>query len=147
VTHLLDVNVLVALFDPSHIHHEVAHGWFGENRDHGWATCPITENGFLRVVTNPAYPGRRTSVADAAERFRRFLESRHHTFWPDAVSLVDSERVALAHVTGHNELTDTYLLALTVRHHGRLVTFDRRLRIRAVNGATASHVSVLPAVG
>jgi predicted nucleic acid-binding protein len=68
VVTLLDVNVLVALFDPVHVHHEAAHKWFGQNRKSGWATCPLTENGMVRVLSNPAYPGRRTTVHDAIRR-------------------------------------------------------------------------------
>ena len=83
VIHLLDVNVLVALFDPSHIHHEAAHAWFGPRREEGWATCPLTENGMVRVLSNPAYPGRRTTVADAVSRLTAFAASGHRKFWPD----------------------------------------------------------------
>ncbi len=74
------MNVLVALFDPAHIHHDAAHDWFGAHREDGWATCPLTENGFVRVLSNPAYPGRRTTVADAVDRLGRLARSGGHTF-------------------------------------------------------------------
>lgn len=70
---LLDVNVLVALFDPAHVHHDAAHAWFGEHCAQGWATCALTENGLVRVLSNPAYPGRRTSL-DAYARIKRARE-------------------------------------------------------------------------
>lgn len=143
MVHLLDVNVLVALFDPAHLHHEPAHAWFGAQRGSGWATCPITQNGFLRVLSNPAYPGRRTTVADAAERLGRFLASGGHEFWPDDVSLLDGEAVSPAHLSGHREITDAYLLALAVRRAGRLATFDRHVRVAAVPGAGPDHVAVI----
>ncbi|MDP2954884.1 MAG: PIN domain-containing protein [Longimicrobiales bacterium] len=146
MVHLLDVNVLVALFDPAHLHHDAAHAWFGTERERGWATCPITQNGFLRVLSNPAYPGRRTPVADAAGRLRLFLASAGHVFWPDDASLVDEGLVSVGHLAGHREITDAYLLALAVKRKGRLATFDRNLRLAAVRGAEASHVTVV-AVG
>ena len=143
--HLLDVNVLVALFDPAHIHHDAAHAWFERARPSGWATCPITQNGFLRVVANPAYPGRRTTVGDAADRLRRFLGSGGHQFWPDDVSLLDDRVARTASLAGHREITDAYLLALALRRGGRLATFDRSIRLAAVSGAEASHVVVVGA--
>ncbi len=147
MVHLLDVNVLVALFDPAHLHHDAAHAWFAAERGAGWATCPITENGLLRVLSNPAYPGRRTTVADAAERLRRFQATGGHELWPDDVSLLDPGRVETAHLSGYRELTDAYLLALAVRRTGRLATFDRGVRLAAVLRATPSHVCLVGGAG
>jgi toxin-antitoxin system PIN domain toxin len=141
--HLLDVNVLVALFDPDHVHHEAAHAWFESVRSSGWVTCPLTENGLVRVLSSPAYPGRRTTVGDAVERLRRFTRSGEHLRWSDDVSLLDADRVDAAHLSGHREVTDTYLLALAVRHEGTLATFDRTLRTTAVVGAGEEHLVVL----
>ena len=144
--HLLDVNVLVALFDPAHIHHESAHRWFSEAREGGWATCPMTENGLVRVISNPAYPGRRTTVADAVSRLRRFAGSDAHTHWVDDVSILGEGTFDASHLTGHREVTDAYLLALCVQHDGALATFDRSIRTEAVPGFDEEHLSVL-AVG
>ncbi len=141
--HLLDVNVLVALFDPAHVHHEAAHGWFEREREGGWATCPLTENGLVRVLSNPAYPGRRTTVADAADRLARFTASGWHTFWPDDVSLVRGGAVVVDSLAGHREITDAYLLALAVRNCGRVATFDRGLRIATVAGAMPEDLAVI----
>lgn len=147
MTHLLDVNVLVALFDPDHVHHEAAHAWFASARSDGWATCPLTENGLVRILSNPAYPGRRTTVADAVGRFRRFTGSGGHTFWPDDISLLDSSHVDAHHLAGHREVTDIYLLALAVQHDAALATFDRTLRTPAVLGAEKGHLTVIePAI-
>lgn len=143
MVHLLDVNLLVALFDPTHLHHDAAHHWFEDARQHGWATCPITENGFLRVLSNPAYPGRRTTVAAAADRLRTFQASGGHEFWPGDVSILDSRVATVSHLTGHREITDAYLLALAVHRDGRLATFDRNLRVAAVPGARMDQVTVL----
>ena len=140
---LLDVNVLVALFDPAHIHHDAAHAWFGVHREHGWATCPLTENGFARVLSNPAYPGRRTTVADAVDRLTRLVRGGDHTFWADRVSLLDDSVVERGRLSGHRQITDAYLLALAVSNEGQVVTFDRGFPLGAVRGAQADQLVVL----
>lgn len=137
---LLDINVLVALFDPAHCHHETAHAWLDVHKGQGWATCPITENGFVRVVSNAAYPGSRTSVADAIQRLRRFQESGDHTFWPDTPTLRDDSVFDARHIRGHQQITDVYLLALAVARRGRLATLDGRIRGSAVRGATVENL-------
>jgi hypothetical protein len=141
--HLLDVNVLVALFDPGHLHHDAAHVWFAAVRASGWATCPITENGLARVISNPAYPGRRTAVADAVARLARFTRSGHHTRWPDDVSILDVARFDASRLEGHREITDAYLIALAVRRGGALATFDRSVRAAPVAGFSPEHLVVL----
>ncbi len=140
---LLDVNVLVALFDPDHIHHETAHVWFESSGRGGFATCPLTENGLVRVVSSPAYPGRQTTVDDARQRLRSFCEREDHVFWPDSVSIRDFELFKSASIQGHRQLTDIYLLALAVANHGALATFDRSIPIAAVAGAGDDHVCLL----
>lgn len=144
---LFDVNVLVALFDPEHLHHEAMHDWFGEHRGRGWATCPLTENGLVRVLCNPKYPGRRTTVNDAVDRLRRFRESGDHVFWPDSVSLCEPGGIDTRHVAGHRQLTDVYLLMLAVANGGRLVTFDRTIRRHSVPDAAKDHLLVLGGQG
>ena len=143
--HLLDVNVLVALFDPAHIHHEAAHEWFGTAGPAGWATCPLTENGLVRVISNPAYPGRRTTVADAVARLRRFTKYEGHVFWPDDVSLLETRCINSSHLSGHGEITDAYLLALAVHRSAALATFDRNVRTKAALGAEEEHLRVISA--
>jgi toxin-antitoxin system PIN domain toxin len=140
---LLDVNVLVALFDPDHVHHEVAHDWFADRGRAGWATCPMTEAGFLRVLSNPAYRGTVPSVADLAARLRRFCRSGRHVFWGDELSLIDEAVVDLPRAGGHRQLTDLYLLALAHAKGGCLATFDRTIPLRAVKGATADSLEVI----
>jgi uncharacterized protein len=110
---LLDINVLVALFNPDHIHHDAAHEWFGGHRTRGWATCPITELGLVRILSNPTYwPGAERSVSVTA-RLREFCASGHHQFWRDALSLTD-ETFNGSYVRSHRQLTDVYLLGLAV---------------------------------
>lgn len=137
---LLDVNLLVALFDPDHVHHQPAHAWFSENRAPGWATCPLTENGLVRILSNPGYPGRQTTLRDAVARLAAFRSSGDHRFWPDTVTLCEEGSFAFQHVGGHRQLTDVYLLALAVAHGGRLATFDRGVQTAAVVGATPENL-------
>lgn len=140
---LLDVNVLVALFDPDHLHHEPAHRWLAEHRSSGWATCPLTENGVVRVLANPAYSPSAERPAEIARRLAAFRESGQHAFWPDDVSLCDTGAFNLT--VGYRQLTDTYLLGLAVKHRGRLATFDRSIPLKAVRGARPEDLVVIDA--
>lgn len=143
--HLLDVNVLVALFDGDHVHHDAAHDWFTDHRADGWATSVATESGFVRVVSNPAY-GLELRVVDAVTHLRRFCASGHHEFWPDAVPLRDDAAYRLELVRGYRQVTDVTLLALAVRMGGRLATFDRTIPVEAVAGSTREALTVIGAV-
>ena len=143
---LLDVNVLVALFDPDHVHHDAAHDWFAQEGRAGWATCPLTEAGFIRVLSNPAYAGTVTRAVDVAGRLRRFCGSSGHEFWPGDVSLLDGSVFDLSQIAGYRQLTDVYLLGLAKARGGRLVTFDRSILLRSVKGATAGSLEVIALV-
>jgi toxin-antitoxin system PIN domain toxin len=142
---LLDVNVLVALFDPRHLHHEPAHQWFERQAGSGWATCPLTENGLVRVLSSPGYKGRRATVAEAANALAAFREFGPHEFWPATPSISDTSRFDYRHMTGHRQVTDVYLLALAVERGGSLATFDRALSRKAVLGARATHLAIIAA--
>lgn len=137
MTALLDVNVLIALFDPEHIHHDAAHAWFGGSARGPWATCPLTENGFVRVVSNPSYPGRKTTVADAIERLADFCDSDSHAFWPDTLSVRGREHFIARSIQGYRQITDVYLLSLAKRNDGVLASLDRSIATSAVPGAAA----------
>ena len=132
---LLDVNVLIALLDAEHVHHAAAKHWMRENIRHGWATCPITQNGCLRIMAQPGYPQRIASSL-VAERLREATATEHHRFWSDDVSLLDSRTVDWKRVIGPRQITDIYLLALAVEHGGRFVTFDARIAPDVVPGGT-----------
>ena len=140
---LLDVNVLVALFDPDHIHHDLAHDWFADHRADGWATCPTTENGFVRVLTNPAYLSPAPRARDVLERLQMFRQSGFHHFWPDGVSLCDPRTFNAAMIRGHRQVTDIYLLGVATKAGGRLATFDRSIPFSAVKSATQDTVMVI----
>jgi len=140
---LLDVDVLVALFDPAHLHHETAHEWLGDQRASGWATCPITENGFARVVSHPGYPGHRVTVQDALERLGAFADAGDHHFWPDSTSLRRRSRVDASLLEGHGSIRGAYLLLLAAENDGRLVTFDAEVPLAAVPQARPEQLVVL----
>jgi len=139
---LLDVNVLIALLDRDHVHHSVAHAWLARNIEAGWASCPLTQNGCIRVMSQPAYPAALPAGA-VAERLGAATATSWHAFWPDSVSLVDDATVTWSQVLGSRQLTDVYLLALAVRNEGRFVTFDHAVPLRAVAGASAAHLVVI----
>lgn len=143
---LLDVNVLVALFDPDHVHHDLAHDWFADNRERGWATCPITENGFIRVLSNPAYGLSTVRVPDLVDRLSKFCASGHHQFWPDAVSVRDPAIFRANRIAGPRQLTDTYLLGLARRHGGTLATFNRTIPVNALAGGADGTIEVIAPV-
>ena len=140
---LLDVNVLVALFDPDHVHHELAHDWFADNRDRGWATCPVTENGFVRVLAHPAYGSRIAVASELIPRLRAFCQSKGHQFWPDTISLRDRKLFDPAGLVGYRQLTDVYLLGLAQAHRGTLATFDRSIPVRALVGGRRDLLEVI----
>jgi len=133
---LLDVNVLVALFNPDHVHHDAAHDWFAGARASGWATCSVTEQGLLRILANPSFWSEFERTAGLIERLRQFCGSGSHRFWDQAVSLRDRTLFDLSHLSGHRQITDVYLLGLAHRMGGHLATFDRTIPLKAVIGAT-----------
>jgi len=138
VTFLLDVNVLIALVDPAHVGHDAAHRWFEEEGHRAWATCPLTENGVMRIVGHARYPGTPGSPAAIAPIVAQLRTLPGHVFWPDDISLVGTELVDAAQILTSAQVTDSYLLALAVAHGGRLATFDRRLSPKAVKGGKAA---------
>lgn len=139
---LLDVNVLVALFDPDHIHHETAHDWFADHRSGGWASCSMTENGLVRVLSHPAY-GVGLRTVEVVERLRRFKASGHHHFWDDRQSIADASAFRADVIANPRQVTDVHLLGLAVGHDGCLATFDRSIPWHAVVGATAGRLQVI----
>ncbi|MCD6681655.1 MAG: PIN domain-containing protein [Burkholderiaceae bacterium] len=137
---LLDVNVWVALFDDAHIFSEQANQLI-ETRGIRIATCPLVENRVIRVMNSPSY-GRRGAVGirRVRDRLREACSALDHEFWPDDVSLRDDDRVDFDRVHGHQQISNVYLLALAIAHHGCLATFDRAIPLSAVRGATARNL-------
>lgn len=139
---LLDVNVLIALFDPDHIHHISAAGWFEKQGPAGWATCPITQNGLLRIMSQPRYPNP-FSIPELISRLKTAVESKYHHLLPDDISLLDRGRVEQTMLLSSSQLTDVYLLALAVKHDCLFATFDNSIPAAAVLDKVGERLVVL----
>ena len=140
MTFLLDVNVLIALVDARHFQHDAAHEWFRREGQARWATCPITENGLVRILSHPKYPNTMNAPAVVLDVLSVMRELPGHEFWSDEISLTD-ESVHRANLLTSAQITDTYLLALAVRKGGRFATLDKRLSALAVrNGTQKLHI-------
>jgi hypothetical protein len=139
---LLDVNVVVALLDRDHIHHRSARSWLEREIHHGWASCAITQNGVVRVMSQPRYPNSVTT-AEAADLLTAATRSAHHAYWSCDVSLIDPVVVDRSFLHGPRQVTDVYLLALATSKSGRFVSFDGAVPIDAVRGARSENLVVL----
>ena len=141
MTFLLDVNVLIALIDPAHVQHDAAHDWFALEGARSWASCPMTQNGVLRIVGHGRYPKSPGPPAAVAPSLMSLTNLQGHRFWPDDVSLLDARTCDATRLLTSGQVTDSYLLALASAHGGRLAAFDRRLATTAIaGGAAALHV-------
>lgn len=136
---LLDVNVLIALLDADHALHVPAMRWFESNARFGWASCPITQNGCIRIMSHPGYPNP-PPLQVVIERLAAATATDLHEFWPDDVSLLDAATIDATRVHGPRQVTNVYLLSLAVRHRGRFATFDGSIAREAVHGATGQHL-------
>ena len=131
---LFDVNVIIALLDPDHAFHERAHDWWANNDRHGWASCPLTENGVVRIMSNPNYSHKtKYHPSDLINRLAAFAKNSDYEFWPDNLSLRDGKKFAAERIHSSRQLTDLYLLALAVENNGRLVTFDHSIPTSCVH--------------
>lgn len=137
---LLDVNVLIALCDPNHVHHERGRSWFLSADCEGWATCPITENGLVRILGQPSYPDFDGGPEDARRVLETLTYAAGHQFWPDAVSLRDAN--AFPGLPGSRHLTDLYLLGLAVHYRGRFATFDARIDPNLMSGGPGAFLLI-----
>lgn len=141
MTFLLDVNVLIALLDPGHVQHDRAHEWFSAQGKQSWATCPLTENGVLRIIGHARYPNSPGTPSAVAPLMVGLRALPGHVFWPDDISLLDEDKFDRDCLLSSGQVTDSYLLALACAHGGQLATFDQRLVTSAVrNGAQALHL-------
>ncbi len=125
--YLLDTNLLVALFWPAHAQHKAAIEWFASNRSQGWITCPFTQAGFVRVVSNPAFSRYSVAPLEAVGILNQNTNAKDHSFWPDAISLIEAAGHYAGRLTGHQQITDAYLLSLAIHRGGVLVTFDQSI--------------------
>lgn len=139
---LLDVNVLLALLDSDHVEHRRARDWLQREVGHGWASCAITQNGFVRIISQPRYPSPITP-AHAVELLGQATATKHHQYWPCDVSIVDAQTIDRSRLHGHKQVTDAYLLALATRMDGRFVTFDKSVSLAAVPGSSDDNMIVI----
>ena len=139
---LYDVSALLALFDEEHRKHDPVFSWFTANAGEGWASCPLAQNGFLRIISQPSYL-RPRSLIEAYERLLDATSDINHQFIADDISLLDNTLVRFRDLGGPGQLTDVYLLALAVAHNMRLVTLDKRVLLTPVVGATEDHLVVI----
>lgn len=142
---LLDVSILIALFDAGHVHHQAAHDWFAAQRPEGWATCPLTENAFVRVASSPLLFDPPKRPTDAIAELTAFRSSGSHHFWPDTISISDQDVFAGQMIRGHKQVSDVYLLGLATRHRGAFATLDRPIHVGAVKGATQANLWIISA--
>ncbi len=140
--HLLDVSVLVALCDPAHEFHDEANGWFRRIQPGGWATCPLTENGLVRILGHPSYPGGPGTPARARPLLQALLRTPGHAFWSDDVSIGDAAAFPSLVRTNSASLSDLYLLGLALAHGASFATFDRRIDPTVLPGGASALVQV-----
>lgn len=124
MTRLLDINVLIALTWPNHVHHDVAQSWFTKIRSEGWATCPLTEAGFVRISCNPSAVKQAATPADAIRLLGKLRELESHSYWTMDRSIVDLPPGILRRIQGYRQISDAVLLALAIQYRGQLATFD-----------------------
>jgi toxin-antitoxin system PIN domain toxin len=139
---LLDINVLIALLDLDHVHHRKARSWLWEKVDSGWASCPLTENGCVRIMSQPKYPNP-VRPGEVIKRLKDAAATSYHEFWPDDLSILDQSVVDHTRIHGPKQVTDVYLLALAVKRGGRYVTFDDAVSLSSVLAAKKEHLTVI----
>ncbi len=127
MSYLLDTNLLIALFWPRHERHALAVKWFTRHRGRGWATCPLTQAGFVRIVSNPAFSRDAVQPREASHVLAANTQAKDHTFWADDVPFAEAVAFAGMRLVGHQQVTDAYLLGLAIRHRGALATLDRHI--------------------
>jgi uncharacterized protein len=139
---LLDINVLIALIDSAHPFHRTATEWARSHANQGWASCPLTQNGCVRIISQPSYK-QPVLIQQALKTLRTLCQSPFHHFWPDELSLLNADTFDHNKIHGPRQLTDLYLLGLAVKNQGCLVTLDGQIPLSAVKGAKKQHLAVL----
>jgi toxin-antitoxin system PIN domain toxin len=142
-TALLDLNVFLALVWPAHEHHHSAHEWFKSRGKSKWASCPLTQLGVVRLLSNPAFSADALTLDQALVLLKRNLDHPLHEFWPDSLTVPRSFEGLVQHVGGHRQTTDIYLLGLAIRRSARLATFDTGVKQVAVNANKSAHVELI----
>ena len=139
---LLDINVLIALFDEDHTHHAEASGWLEKNIDYGWVSCPLTQNGCIRIMSQPRYPNA-VHITEIVVRLKKAVSTKHHSFITDNISLLNSDTIDHSRLLSPRQIMDIYLLALAVENECRFITFDRTIPISVVKQASSASLNVI----
>ncbi|MGF2944672.1 TA system VapC family ribonuclease toxin [Mycobacterium sp. Lab-001] len=139
---LLDVNVLIALLDSDHVDHHRVRRWIDAEIVHGWASCALTQNGFVRIISQPRYPSP-VPPSRAIATLARAASTEHHEYWPCSVSLLDDELIDRSRLHGHRQVTDAYLLALATANGGRFATLDQSIPLDAVRHADTHNLTLI----
>lgn len=144
MTYLFDLNLLLALAWPSHMHHGLAHDRFSRLEADKWASCPVTQLGFVRLSSNKAFTSDAVSSREAVEMLRMMTAQGHHEFWPDTLDCCSKVDFPTQRLVGHRQVTDSYLLALAIKRGGVLVTLDRRMRqLAEASGPALKHLEIV----
>jgi toxin-antitoxin system PIN domain toxin len=141
--YLVDVNILLALSWPGHQFHGLVEQWFARNSSKGWATCPLVEAGFVRILSSPAFSSRAVTTKEAFEALEFNTRHPDHQFWPDDLPLAQARGNVRITVTGPQQVTDVYLLALAIHHGGKLATLDKRLGNLVGGQKERAHLEIL----
>jgi len=134
---LLDVNVLIAAAWPTHQSHATVQQWLGRHARQGWATCPLTQGAFVRIVSNPAFSPNALTPRDALALLEANLRHPDHRFWEDDISFVLAVEPLAERIVGHQQVSDAYLLGLAIHKKGKLVTLDKA--VSALLGIGSPH--------
>jgi toxin-antitoxin system PIN domain toxin len=140
--YLLDANVLIALAWPAHLSHARAMRWFARHANQGWATCPLIQTAFVRILSNPQFSPHALTPQNALGLLEANLKHPGHSFWPDSIGIADAMRSLHTPLSGHRQITDAYLVGLALHRKAKLATLDQKLAGWLV-GARASVVEVI----
>ena len=139
---LLDINVIIALLDSEHAMHRAAQLWMDQHKSSGWASCPVTQNGVIRIMSQPAYPNSQPTI-EVATRLSEACKHPSHHFRDGGISLLDQEKINWQRILGPRQITDAYLLAVAVANDGCLISFDQRITHSLVAGAKTNQIKVI----
>ena len=139
---LLDVNVLIASVDEGHVAYKAVHAWLHDSAGRHWATCPLTQAGFVRIISNLQFHEHPVTLAQAFQLLTTITQRPGHRFWPMDITLAEAVQPFQERLFGHRQVTDAYLLGLAIKNKGRIVTLDRGIEVLA-GEAYRRHVTVL----
>lgn len=139
---LLDVNVLIALVREDHVAHKHTKRWFQRSGARSWATCSLTQGGFVRIISNPKFLEHAPHISEAVDMLRVLTKLPGHHFWTMDVNFIEATEPVEERLFGHQQVTDAYLFGLAIKKNGKLATFDRGLKMLA-GGALNRYLEII----